>query len=313
MHKSTKIWANYLIGAAVSFCLLWFILRQVQEQLHSDTGSLWLHTGPNYYLLFGVAFMLINILLESSKWYLLANAVTPTPFSRTFASYLAGMAFSIATPNRTGDYPARILYLAGDRALRYIYVSVLGAASQLSATFIGGLIPLIYYNLSFPGTIAKISLAIGIGGIIVTGVVYWRLGKWVPRLARIKWLRWLSVYDRQAGTLPQRQQIVVLCISVLRFGVVTAQYLFLLWWMNVDVPIASGLCLAALFFWTLAVIPSIALAELGIRGAVSIYIFQHCTHNTVGVIAATMAIWLLNLIIPSVFGSVLMLRMRLLR
>ena len=83
--------------------------------------------------------------------------------------------------------------------------------------------------------------------------------------------------------------------------------------MNVKLPLEEGFCLAALFFWIMAVIPSIALKELGLRGSVGIYLFENFSTNTVGIIAATMGIWLLNLIIPSIIGSILILRMRLLR
>ena len=98
-----------------------------------------------------------------------------------------------------------------------------------------------------------------------------------------------------------------------RFIVFAAQYLFLLKWMNVSVPLPEGFFMAALFFWVMAVIPSIALTELGLRGAVSIYLFQHFSSNTLGMLAATTGIWLLNLILPSIFGSFLIMRMRLLR
>ena len=106
---------------------------------------------------------------------------------------------------------------------------------------------------------------------------------------------------------------MVLALSLLRFSVFTAQYLFLLRWMNVAVPLAEGFIIAALFFWVIAVIPSVALTELGVRGNVSLYLFHNFSSNTVGMLAATMGIWLLNLILPSILGSVLVMRMRLLR
>jgi hypothetical protein len=63
----------------------------------------------------------------------------------------------------------------------------------------------------------------------------------------------------------------------------------------------------------MAVIPTIALAELGTRGEVSLYLFHHFSSNTIGILGATLAIWFLNLVIPSIAGSLLLLRMRLLR
>ena len=75
-------------------------------------------------------------------------------------------------------------------------------------------------------------------------------------------------------------------------------------------PPLEGFCLAALFFWIMAVIPGIALTELGIRGKVSLFLFQAFSAGSLGILAATGALWLLNLIVPSLIGGVLIWRMR---
>lgn len=244
---------------------------------------------------------------------MLCNSVEPLSYSRAFSSYLTGMAFSIVTPNRIGDYPGRILYLGRNNTFRYVNVSILGAISQLSAIFLFGIAGLIYYNIAFPAIIAKMALGICIAGNIFIAVIYWRFEAWLPGMERIKWLKKFATYGRLLNRFTIRRQMIILGMSVLRFSIFTAQYLILLKWMNVNVPLAEGFCMAALFFWIMAVIPSIALAELGIRGNVSLYLFQHFSSNTVGILAATSGIWLLNLVLPSILGSILIMRMRLFR
>ena len=257
--------------------------------------------------------MFVNLLLESGKWSLLTNSVEEVSFPKAFSSYLAGMAFSIITPNRIGDYPGRILYLGRSNTFRYVNVSVLGVMSQLSAIFIWGLCGLIYYNIVFPGLEARVALGLCLAANIGIAIVYWRFENWLPSLGKIPWLRRFAIYGKLLNRVTTGRQMTVLCLSLLRFSVFTAQYLFLLRWMNVEVPLAEGFLMAALFFWVMAVIPSVALTELGVRGTVSRYLFHSFSPNTVGMLGATMGIWLLNLILPSIFGSVLIMRMRLLR
>jgi len=276
-----------------------------------NTG-LWKQTGPPSYLVLCICLMFVNVLLESSKWFLLSNSVEQLRYFRALCSYLTGMAFSVITPNRIGDYPGRILYLGRSNTFRYVNVSILGAMSQLSAIFLFGLAGLVYYNIVFPTILAKMALGICLVGNIFIAVIYWRFETWLPGLEKIKWLRRFAIYGRLLNRVTTRRQIAILGLSILRFSVFTAQYLFLLKWMNVNIPLAEGFCMAALFFWIMAVIPSIALAELGIRGNVSLYLFQHFSSNTVGILAATSGIWLLNLVLPSIFGSILIMRMRLL-
>lgn len=83
--------------------------------------------------------------------------------------------------------------------------------------------------------------------------------------------------------------------------------------MNVDIPLLPGFCLGALFFWVMAVVPSLALTELGVRGAVSLYIFGQYSSNSVGILAATTAMWVMNIVVPAILGSILIIRMKWLR
>ena len=311
MNKSTKIWLNYLLGIALSLLLLWGIYRQVMTAgIDLET---WWQTGPdiNLYLCLGLLF--VNIVLESSKWYLLTNYVEPVGYFRALGSYLAGMAVSIVTPNRVGDYPGRILYLGRGNTFRYINVSVLGAVSQLSAIFLFGLAGLIYYNIVFRGLLAQVALGLCIAANICVTIIYWRFENWFPGWGDIKLFRRFVIYGRLLNRVTTKRQVLVLLLSVMRFGVFTAQYLFLLRWMNIDIPLAEGFIMSALFFWTMAVVPTIALTELGVRGNVSLYLFHNFSANSLGILSATTGIWLLNLILPSILGSILIMRMRLLR
>ena len=313
MNKNTKIWANYGLGFIISMIMLWSIYGQVTRQLANINDNAWKETGAIGWLLASITLMFVNTSLESFKWHILTNSVEPTLYRKVLGSYLAGVAFSIITPNRIGEYPGRILYLGREQTFRYINVSILGVMAQLSAVYIFGLLGLVYYNLVFPVILAKVALIACIIVNVFIGVVYWKFETWLPFFARIRWLKRFAIYGRLLNRVSYRRQLQVMVISLLRFAIFTAQYLFLLRWMNVSLPLGDGFCLAALFFWIMAVIPSVALTELGLRGSVSLYLFQHFSGNTVGMLAATAGIWLLNLIVPSLAGSILILRMKLIR
>ncbi|MGN6566562.1 MAG: lysylphosphatidylglycerol synthase transmembrane domain-containing protein [Flavipsychrobacter sp.] len=313
MNKSTKIWLNYILGGIISAVLLWSIYLQVKKQLASVDASVWQQTGPDIFIWLCILLMPVNLLLETRKWHILANSAEPLSFRQAFTSYLGGLAFSMITPNRIGEYPGRILYLKRKNTFRLISVSVLGAVAQLLTVFIFGMAGLIYYNVAFPGPFEKTVL---LGCVLVTAgiaLVFWRFETWMPLLENIRWMRKFNIYGQLLKRFSAREQWTILGISLLRYGVFTAQYLFFLRWMNVYMPLAEGYCMAALFFWAIGVIPSIALAELSERGQVSLYLFHHFSPNTLGILGATLGIWLLNLIIPSIVGSILLLRMRLLR
>lgn len=315
MNKSTKIWVNYLAGAIISGFLLWNIYVQVASKQQEDFTHLYRLAAGKHQLFLWVAvgLMFVNIFLEGCKWNLLANFVDPVPFHRSFASYLAGVAISIVTPNRVGEYPARILYLGRQHTAGYISVSVLGVISQLTSIYALGFFGLVYYNVRFPSLPAQIALIVCMVLCVLGIVAFWRFQDWWPRLGNWPLLRRFAVYGKLLLRVPVSTRVVILLLSITRGVIFTAQYLFLLWWLGVAIPLVGGFCTAALFFWVMAVVPTISLTELGVRGNVSLELFGVFSPDALPILAASAALWFLNLIIPAVVGSLLLLRMRLLK
>ena len=293
--------------------LLSSLYYQVMKQLSSGPGLLWKQTGPGLFLWLSIALVGVNSGLEAGKWRVLNRAVLPISFAQAWASCLVGIACSLITPNRVGDYPGRILYLGKGNTLRYINIAIVGAVAQLSAIFFFGLAGLIYYNIHYSDTLAKMAMILCIAVNIFLIISFFRFETWLPILGRIPFLRRFSVYGRLLNRVDVRQQLSILLLSLLRFAVFTAQYLFLLRWMSVSMPLADGFCMSALFFWAMAVIPSFAFTGLVARVQVSEYLFHHFSPNTIGIMAATSAIWLLNLVVPAIAGSLLIVRMKLIR
>jgi hypothetical protein len=99
----------------------------------------------------------------------------------------------------------------------------------------------------------------------------------------------------------------LLLLSFARFCVFVAQYILLFRLFEVTIPIATLFWVMCLVFLALAVIPSITLVEIGVRGEVSLLLVGLFTTNSLGIVLTSVAIWLINLIIPALAGSILML------
>lgn len=313
MNKSRKIALNYALGSLLTVLLLWSLYHQVGSQLRKVEGDAWKHTGPIGLLIATLLLLPLNLGLEVRKWKLLAGMAQPITTREAVSSYLAGIAFSLITPNRIGEYPGRLLYLKRRSTFRLINVSILGSFAQLFTLFLFGCAGTLYFALTNDHWWGWLVLTGCLLATVGVGLVYSRLEIWLPRLERYPKLRKWVVYGKLLGRFSGREQALVLGLSLLRFGVFTAQYLLLLRWMNVPVPLAEGYLTAILFFWIMAVIPSVALAELGLRGQVGIWLFGRFSANTIGILGATAELWCINLMVPALIGSVLLLRLRLLR
>jgi len=263
--------------------------------------------------------MAVNWGAEALKWKWLLAHVTPLSFGRAFRSVLAGVALSVATPNRIGEYGGRILYIPEGRRLEAVSLSMTAGLVQLLVTLTAGIVAGLLPGEGLAAALAAAGLPAGVrtaglaltGGFVVLGALL------VLRLDGI--LRLLSRWPpagrvtRHLPALAQvssRQWAAVGGLSLLRYAVFVVQYVLMLRALQVEVGWLEGSRAVALFFLLMSVVPSIALLELGMRWQYSLLVFGTFSTDVLAVCAASTGIWLVNLALPAAAGTLLMLGLR---
>jgi hypothetical protein len=66
-----------------------------------------------------------------------------------------------------------------------------------------------------------------------------------------------------------------------------------------------------LIFWIMAILPTIAIAEIGIRGEAALFFLAPLSTNYLGIVSSTFMLWFINLIIPSLIGCLFVYKMKL--
>jgi hypothetical protein len=204
---------------------------------------------------------------------------------------------------------------AGNK-LKTISITIVGSISQLIITLFMGCAGLIILRSGIESArlITPVWMDVIIYGVIAVLILltlfYFRLSwivKWVDRLPGNKRFAYLvnALEDFDATLLAR-----LLSLSLLRFLVFIVQYylLFLLF----DVQLTWWQCFwsVSVSFLVMAVIPTFAIAELGLRGRISLILTGLFSANKAGIIFATAGIWLINLIIPAIAGSLLILSIK---
>ncbi|MBS1615222.1 MAG: flippase-like domain-containing protein [Bacteroidetes bacterium] len=294
-------------GLLVMVLLCWQLYCQIHGQINNGTVFHFWPEDTVIYFLAAAALLPLNVVLESLKWQRLVASAVPLQFLQALRSVLGGIAASLITPNRIGEYPARIIQMKERHSVRLVSVSVLGACAQLLALMLAGLVGLGYYCVLHPQPLVWAAWAVSALFTLMLAGLYFSFERWAPYIERFRWLRKLRLWGRLLFRFSLREQMIILGISVLRFLVYSIQYWLLLRWQNIALPLGEGLLLCALFFWAMAVIPSIALAELGIRGVVSLFVFRPYSSNAAGIAYATFVLWLVNLMLPALAGAWLFL------
>jgi hypothetical protein len=267
--------------------------------------------------------MMVNWGIETFKWQQLAKDIEPTSFIKALKSVLSGLSFSLLIPNNFGDYVGRMAYMEEGNRLRSIASTIVASISQLLVTAIAGVGSLLFLRFhAWQPIIAKGNIALfWVDSIlwimcicsVMLLFVYFKLS-WLAVLAeKIPFINKYRFLFKQLENLEWKALAKILLLSFMRYAVFVAQYLLMLHIFNVEIGLIDAVCTTCVMFLVLAILPTIPLADLGIRGESAVQLFGLLSSNSLGIAFTSTGIWLINLIIPSVIGSIFLLGIKVFR
>jgi uncharacterized membrane protein YbhN (UPF0104 family) len=321
LNKNIKIILNYVIGPLV-FCLLAFsIYQQLFHQprwRESFSQVLQAITGEaSWQLLSATALMLVNWGIEARKWQVVIRKIQPISFFQSWKAIHAGVTMAFFTPNRVGEYVGRVLYIQEGKRMQAVPLTIVCSMAQLLVTWLAGIAGIIYlkWHLSQSGTEDSSQLFwmnavlfVTIGAAVILTLLYFRLSwlvRWIEKIPKIdRFIGWIRVLDDFNATILIR----ILSLSIVRYAVFIGQYYLLFSAFIVPLDMAQVFGSVSVVFLVLSIVPTITIIfELSLRWSTSIEVVQIFSINTAGILATSLAIWIINLVIPALVGSLLIL------
>jgi hypothetical protein len=325
LNKNIKIFINYYLGPLLFIWLAYSIYHQVVNAPNFNVSWQKIIAGPNgeqtwkfWVILFLVG---VNWGIEARKWQVLMNIVEKVSWWKAFKATLTGLAFAMNTPNRVGEYAGRILYVQEENRIRAVSLTLVGSISQFLITMIAGCGGLFFLlnnqqsaaSLTESGSylfwirvLFNIVVIVSVSGLLI----YFNLGWLVRLIDKLPALKKLSPHIAMLESLNVGFLLRVCSLSLTRYIVFIIQYVLMIQLMQVTVSYWQAFWLISVIYLILAIVPTIALAEVGLRGKVSLELFGLFSANKLGIIAASTGIWLVNLVIPALFGSLLILSIK---
>jgi hypothetical protein len=98
----------------------------------------------------------------------------------------------------------------------------------------------------------------------------------------------------------------ILALSFFRYLVFALQFVLVVLFFDIDITVINILLGLAQFYLVLLIIPTISIAEPGIRGIVAMAVFSQYTSNVEMIIISISVLWLINIVVPALLGSVVM-------
>ncbi len=329
IHKNKTY--NYLIRIAIIFATYYFIYKEVfhKKKLDYVVDSLNELIGePHVTFLFTwtVVLMLVNWGVESLKWQFLLNKVERVSFLKSYEAILSGISVSIFTPNRVGEWFGRVFIMKKANPWKGVFITMIGSFSQLLITIIVGAISLVFYvsvyfkdaefysNYLFYGLILLVIVIIGALLLIFLNIT--SIPGFINKILKKRFVHF-NDYISVISAYSTFELVTVLLFSFLRYCVFALQFYILLMMFSVEIPILHGLMIISMIFFVMTAIPTVTLAELGIRGSVSLQLiglyftrFGTLTDKIeIGILSSTSLLWVINLAIPALLGTLFVYRL----
>lgn len=323
LKKKYKILLNYIIGPVLFVVLSFSIYRKIKAQDNlPQTWEIIKQSITEQWplLLLMILLMIVNWTFEAKKWQELIRPVQKVSLFTGFKAVLSGLSFGLFIPNGMGEYLGRMIYLNEGNRLKSVAVSFMGSLSQVLITLISGMIGLFYIIY---GEQVNIAGAAGLSSIWFKALLYavflfilfflflyFKIG-WVSKITQnIPFFHKHRFLIEALTEFDTKTLFKVLFISLLRFIVFVLQYLLMFYLFKVEMSLAAAISAICVMFLLIAIVPTIPIAELGVRGEISLIVFQLLSSNTLGILCTAVLIWLINLIVPAIAGSLFMLSVK---
>lgn len=260
--------------------------------------------------------MLLQWLLEAKKWQVMLRAGHHIKLFDAFRMILSGIALSIATPNRMGEFAGRVMHLPSGQRLQGTAFTVIGNFAQLIITCIAGSIALfmewhdqhLHITLSGMQAIQSLLLWSTPFAIIFFMLLYFKSGlifNWILSL------RILGKFRDKLGALASISNNIllkVLLLSSLRFVFFILQYWLLFKLTKIGIDLRDTFAAISIMLLWLAIVPTFSFLELGLRWEFALLLMGSLTENALGIAVSITAVWLVNLMLPAAIGAIGLLR-----
>ena len=307
---------SIVFKAAILLLAFWFIYHKLSdnENILSFNKLISSLDSQKVWLILFVIFLLmfLNWFLESLKWKFLIQKVEKISTWKAVESVFCGLTWAVFTPNRIGEYGGRVFFLSPRRRITGVVAMIVGAFGQMVVTNILGSLAILW----FIGRFVEMNILLYYSLLFLVLIF---CGFFLLFYFNIRWLHGLLLhisftkkfkrfYDILAR-YNKRDLLKVFIYSLSRFAVFTTQYYLIIHLLIPDILLFEMLMMIFILFFIQSDLTSLDLLDVGVRGMTATYFFGFITTQDVAVMAATASIWLINLIIPAILGSVFVLKL----
>ena len=304
MLKKTNILK--ILKVLISFTIIFVLYRQFDSKFADYNIAQNLPLLKNNYFYLSLLFMLMFIqwFVEAQKWRFLLYKVQYLKLGQSIKAIFSGLSVSFLTPNRTGEFLGRIIFIPKGNRIKASIITFIGNYSQLLTTITIGLISLFYLPNYF--NIDKYLdrnyyYILIFFTLIISNILYFFTNK-IYDFASIfskknKYLSQIEVFKIYS----KKELLISYLYSIFRYIIFMIQYYIAFLTFDIRVSLIDFVILKPISILLVTAIPTVSITDAGVRVSSALAIFALVDIST-NIISATILVWLVNLVIPSLIG-----------
>lgn len=258
----------------------------------------------NAFLLKNIVFLLFltifNWFFEIMKWQNLVNSISKISFFEALKQSLASHTASLFTPNRIGDYAAKTIYFNGSERKKVVLLNLIGNMAQMFVTLLFGIVGVFMFTSQYQVDISYYKLARLLTYTLI-GVVAIGFGVSHKRF-QVKGFSFSKIWVFTKG-LSVKIHAKNIVFSLFRYMIFSFQFYYLFVLFGVNITYIDAMVLISTMYLIVSIIPTIFIFDVVVKGSVALYIFGFIGINNITILSVTTLMWLLNFVLPSIFGS----------
>jgi len=308
-NKTVKILLSAIL-ILISYGFIIYKLTQFEELKRIDLNSILFHNENLIFFLLAISLMPINWGFETIKWKKLIQSVQDLSFFYCYQAVFSSITMGIFTPNRIGEIGGRILFIEKGKRTYALLATSLGSFAQLITTIMAGLVGFIFLLTLYPGTIHMSIIFHRIFAVIIILLLFALFWLYLNSKTIQPFLLKFSFFksrenqiDYFSNTKPPLL-ILVIALSMLRYLIFFVQFYLFLYFFEVHLTVIEAFMSISLIYLFATLMPTTTLIELGIRGSLAIFFIGLFSYNYVGIVLSTIFLWIINLAIPAIIGSI---------
>ncbi len=257
----------------------------------------------------------VNWLLESYKWKILVSRIEKLDLKRAYMAVLTGLSYGFVTPRSIGDYFGRMLHLKSKSRVRVVGALLVSRLSQLFITLMMGGFGFAYFTgqgIISSGSSFNKSFLIAFVLFVLLIIAFlfrkWIIRKFFTQTLGEKIARLITIIKEYNN----HEIIFSLILSLARYLVFSGQFTLLLLALDFDAGVMDIMAAITLVYMAKTAIVSFNfLSDLGGREIASLGFLGAVSFQPEVIIAASLGIWLINILLPTLVGALLTIKIKL--